>query len=124
MLGPAKRHRLDEPIAVSLEELVSADHFYRHLEPKLDLSFHYEDMFYIFGPLGVKVTGDLGVAADLKFGFDTRGLRQFASGGFDDPLLILNGLYVSDTENADGTGRDVPEVQLFAAVGAYAALNP
>ena len=39
MLGPAKRRRLDEPIAVSLEDMVPANHFYRHLETKLDLSF-------------------------------------------------------------------------------------
>jgi transposase len=39
MLGPAKPRRLDEPIAVSLEDLVPRDHFYRHLEAKLDLSF-------------------------------------------------------------------------------------
>ena len=37
MLGPAKPRRLDQPIAVSLEDLVPADHFYRHLEAKLDL---------------------------------------------------------------------------------------
>ena len=39
MLGPSKSRRLDEPIAVSLEGLVPPDHFYRHLENKLDLSF-------------------------------------------------------------------------------------
>ena len=39
MLGPPKPRRLDEPIAVSLEQLVPAYHFYRHLEAKLDLSF-------------------------------------------------------------------------------------
>src|SRR5215216_4482777 len=39
MLGPAKPRRLDEPITVSLEDLVPRDHFYRHLEKKLDLSF-------------------------------------------------------------------------------------
>jgi transposase len=39
MLGPAKPRRLDEPIAVSLEDLVPVHHFYRHLETKLDLSF-------------------------------------------------------------------------------------
>src|SRR5262245_60528039 len=39
MLGPAKSRRLDEPIAVSLETLIPRDHFYRHLETKLDLSF-------------------------------------------------------------------------------------
>jgi transposase len=39
MLGPPKPRRLDQPIAVSLEDLVPRDHFYRHLEAKLDLSF-------------------------------------------------------------------------------------
>jgi transposase len=39
MLGPPKPRRLDEPIAVSLEDLVPADHFYRHLEAALDLDF-------------------------------------------------------------------------------------
>jgi transposase len=39
MLGPAKPRRLDLPIAVSLEDLVPTNHFYRHLEAKLDLSF-------------------------------------------------------------------------------------
>jgi hypothetical protein len=38
-LGPAKSRRLGEPIAVSLENLVPANNFYRHLEAKLDLGF-------------------------------------------------------------------------------------
>jgi transposase len=38
MLGPPKLRRLDEPIAVALEDLVPPDNFYRHLEAKLDLS--------------------------------------------------------------------------------------
>jgi transposase len=39
MLGPPKPRRLDHLIAVSLEDLVPTDHFYRHLETTLDLSF-------------------------------------------------------------------------------------
>ena len=39
MLGSPKPRRLDQPIAVSLEDLVPHDHFYRHLEARLDLSF-------------------------------------------------------------------------------------
>jgi hypothetical protein len=39
MLGPPKPRRLDAPIAVSLEALVPPNHFYRHLEAKLDLGF-------------------------------------------------------------------------------------
>ena len=37
MLGPAKSRRLDDPITVSLEDLVPRDNFSRHLEAKLDL---------------------------------------------------------------------------------------
>src|SRR5215211_2070429 len=39
MLGPPKLRSLDQPISVSLEQLVPADHFYRHLEATLDLAF-------------------------------------------------------------------------------------
>jgi transposase len=39
MLGPPKPRRLDQPITVSLEDLVPPDHFDRHLEARLDLSF-------------------------------------------------------------------------------------
>src|SRR5919201_1802439 len=39
MLGPAKPRRVDQPVAASLEALVPADHFYRHLERTLDLAF-------------------------------------------------------------------------------------
>ena len=39
MLGSAKPRRLDEPITVSLEELLPHDHSYRHLEATLDLGF-------------------------------------------------------------------------------------
>jgi hypothetical protein len=39
MLGPTKPRQLSAPIAASLDELDSWDHFYRHLEANLDLSF-------------------------------------------------------------------------------------
>jgi transposase len=39
MLGPPKLRLLDRPVAVSLEDLVPADNFYRYLDAKLDLSF-------------------------------------------------------------------------------------
>ena len=39
MLGPPKLRALDEPVTVSLEELVPANHFYRHLDAALDLVF-------------------------------------------------------------------------------------
>src|SRR5215204_6293120 len=39
MLGPPKRRVADQPVTVTLESLVPADHFYRHLDAKLDLGF-------------------------------------------------------------------------------------
>ena len=39
MLGPRKHRHLDHPVTVSLDDLVPADHFYRHLDAHLDLSF-------------------------------------------------------------------------------------
>ena len=39
MLGPAKRRVADEVVTVSLDDLVPADHFDRHLDACLDLSF-------------------------------------------------------------------------------------
>jgi transposase len=52
MLGPLKSRRLDQPIAVSLEQLVPADNFYRHLEAKLDLSFVREWMEDLYADRG------------------------------------------------------------------------
>jgi transposase len=39
MLGPAKCRMLDDPVTVSLDALIAPDHFYRHLDAHLDLSF-------------------------------------------------------------------------------------
>ncbi len=39
MLGPVKARDLNRPVSVSLDHLVPTDHFYRHLEHELDLSF-------------------------------------------------------------------------------------
>src|SRR5215210_5459712 len=39
MLGPPKTRQLDRPVLASLEALVPAGHFYRHLDAKLDLAF-------------------------------------------------------------------------------------
>src|SRR5436190_7970960 len=39
MLGPVKVRRVDQPVVASLDALVPADHFYRHLERALDLGF-------------------------------------------------------------------------------------
>jgi transposase len=52
MLGPTKPRRLHEPIAVSLEDLVPASNFYRHLDVKLDLSFVREWVHDLYADRG------------------------------------------------------------------------
>jgi transposase len=52
MLSPPKPRRLDAPIAVSLDALVPPNHFYRHLEAKLDLSFVREWVTELYAERG------------------------------------------------------------------------
>jgi Domain of unknown function (DUF4347) len=91
--------------------------------PALRADFKMDEFFPILGPLGVTLKGDFNVAAKFAFGYDTSGIRLFASGGFADASLIFTGFYVSDTQNPDGTGVDVPEVTLNAGIGAFASVN-
>ncbi len=63
------------------------------------------------------VTAKLGVAAqaviDLAFGWDTSGLRQYALGGFQNPLLVFDGFYFDDQRSG---GNDIAEVIVRAAI--------
>ena len=80
------------------------------------------DMFFpIIGPLGVELVGELHAFADFGFGMDTRGLREVITTG--DYSKVFDGFYVSDRQNADGTGPDVPEVGLTGSIDAYGAID-
>ena len=64
---------------------------------QIDLSdVHLSEFISLAGPLGVRLTLDFDALLDLDFGFDTRGLRQFAQGGTLDD--IINGLWVKVPE--------------------------
>ncbi|MAG37547.1 MAG: transposase [Dehalococcoidia bacterium] len=52
MLGPPKERDLDRPVVASLEALVPAHHFYRHLEAKLDLTFVRDLVRACYAPVG------------------------------------------------------------------------
>ncbi len=62
---------------------------------------------------------------DFAFGYDTRGLRDFADSGFRNPLLLLDGLYVDDdpTPSDPSDGQDPPELIFDAGLWAAAELN-
>ncbi|MHC4716369.1 MAG: calcium-binding protein, partial [Planctomycetota bacterium] len=89
--------------------------------PALELRFSYSQYFPVFGPLGARITGSLGMSADFALGYDTQGIFDAAqSGKWTD---VFNGFYLSDRENADGTGSDVAELTFSGSLTAAAELN-
>ncbi|PAY21344.1 hypothetical protein CKO51_01835 [Rhodopirellula sp. SM50] len=91
--------------------------------PTLTLDASIKKFFPLppFPAVGIELAGNFEAKADFAFGFDTLGIEQFKqSGDFED---IINGFFVFDHENADGSGEDIPELVLGASVTAAAALN-
>jgi len=72
-------------------------------------------------PIFVAMSGYIGAGIDLKFGYDTHGLRKFLD--TRDPLDVFSGFFISDRENADGTGKDVPEGTLTGVLNAGVELS-
>jgi Ca2+-binding RTX toxin-like protein len=93
--------------------------------PKLEFDFNIRRDFPIWGPLKGLLEGKFSASAHLGFGYDTYGLSQwkdsnFAAGSADQ---VLDGFYVSDRENADGTGADVDELTLDASIAVGAGID-
>ncbi|MCC7333449.1 MAG: right-handed parallel beta-helix repeat-containing protein [Pirellulaceae bacterium] len=82
----------------------------------------------ILGPLGVTIGGRVEAEANLAFGYDTFGIRQFIANDFSDPIDLLNGLFVYD-RTLDGqpsvapNSIDVPEATASLTVTAGAGVN-
>ncbi len=85
--------------------------------PDLSISASYSQYFPVWGPLGMRLGGDVGVDVHLGIGYDTYGIQKARETG--NWAYVMEGFYISDRENADGTGSDVPE--LTAHLGFYAA---
>ena len=87
----------------------------------LELEAEFSAFFSIFGPLGVSINAEFAAQfGPFTFGYDTYGVTQFADSDFRNPLLLFDGLYVSDLDKA---GNDVPELQFDAGLWAAAELN-
>ncbi|MGC9450585.1 MAG: hypothetical protein ACP5I4_03990 [Oceanipulchritudo sp.] len=84
------------------------------------MDFSYTQKFPIWDGLFARITGAVGLTIDLAFGYDTRGVREFADGGFSNPLDLLAGFFVSDTNLGPA---DVPELVLRGELFAGAELN-
>ena len=98
--------------------------------PALELGASFSTSFPVWvGPptIALNFGGDIGVGADLAFGFDTQGFFNWSQANFapEASFMVLDGFYVSDTENADGTGADVDEFygSLGLEVGLSAGLS-
>lgn len=90
--------------------------------PALGVDFAYNQTFPTPIPgLFAEIGGRMAAVADFAFGMDTTGLSQFRETGFVPD--IFNGFFVSDRLNADGTGRDVPEVYLRGSLTAGAKVD-
>ncbi|MEM9217104.1 MAG: DUF4347 domain-containing protein [Cyanobacteria bacterium P01_F01_bin.150] len=88
--------------------------------PALEIGFEVDQSFPIFGPISGLLEGAFNVELDLAFGFDTFGFRQWASNDFDprQSFRVLDGFFVSDRANPDGTGEDVDELTASALIAA------
>ncbi len=91
--------------------------------PPFVIDFSWKQSFPIYGPLWGVVTASVGVTIDLAFGYDTQGISDFFDSGFSNPLTLLGGLYIADTDNPAGGGVDVPELIFTGSIGVGAELN-
>jgi len=94
--------------------------------PPLNFEAEFSAFFSIFGPLGVSINLEAALNIDFAFGYDTKGFTDFADSGFKNPLLLANGLFVSDhpsDPSYDGSGDDPPELTFNGGLWAAAELN-
>ena len=94
--------------------------------PPLKFDAEFTAFFSIFGPLGVSINLEAALNIDFAFGYDTKGFTDFADSDFKNPLLLANGLYVSDDPTNPlytGTGDDPPELTFDGGLWAAAELN-
>jgi Ca2+-binding RTX toxin-like protein len=74
----------------------------------------------IFGPIVLNIGGSAGAGAQIKLGYDTNGLQQFAKDDFKDPELLFDGLFIAnpdgDPELKSKTGVTLRN-QVFMAFG-------
>jgi Tol biopolymer transport system component/Ca2+-binding RTX toxin-like protein len=87
--------------------------------PNLNFTFEYEQFFPIVSVVGVNIKGQLGTAVDLTFGYDTRGLKDFASSG--KTADIFNGFYIDDSGQPQVTVSAGLEASIEANVGLASA---
>src|SRR6185437_168489 len=69
----------------------------------------------IFPGLNFVISADFQAAMNIAFGYDSRGLEQFAASGYTDPTKIIDGLFV--TNNIHGQVEPVVQLEALLQLG-------
>jgi len=88
-------------------------------------------LFPIIGPLFGRIGGRIDAEANLAFGYDTAGIRQFAAADYaaSESDLLLNGLFIYDRVDSDGKpsldvgDTDIDELSLSATISIGAVVD-
>jgi len=103
--------------------------------PKAEFRFSVEREFPIytgFPSINGLLQGSFGLTVDVDFGFDTSGINRLAKKIKEktfnpnnplDILLPLDGFYISDRVNLDGSGLEKPELTMDARIAVGAGLD-
>ena len=86
-----------------------------------ELHFEFEQFYPVMGPLGITLSGEVGLKTRFGFGYDTRGIIDYQTGGGNDLGSLLNGFYALaalDEEGIPFTG-----ITLMASIAAGIELN-
>jgi VCBS repeat-containing protein len=66
--------------------------------PTFQTGLQVDKFINILGPLGVKLEAAIGVALNLKFGYDSSGWNAYSQSGYSDASKIASGLFLQATK--------------------------
>ena len=73
------------------------------------------------GPVIAGFEGSIEFGAGISLGYDTAGFSEFFVS--KDKADLVDGFYISDTANADGTGEDTPELEFGGGLALVAGVG-
>ena len=88
--------------------------------PPLNIEFNWNTFVPIYGPLGARIGITFDAKAELGFGYDTLGIRQWARSNYKDYGLLMNGFYINDRNS---NGVDINELSFKGKLSAAAEVN-
>lgn len=94
--------------------------FVEYRMPLLEFEATIDFKIPIFPPLYIIFGGGIGATIDLTFGYDTVGLRKFASNPDKKISDLAEGFFVKDV---DDYGKEIPEITLSGGLFAGAVLD-